>query len=300
MAVNDAVGYNRVPFVAADSFNMLAYMDKVLTDRTGVSEASSGLAPDALQNMTAKASAMIEQAGIGRTEMIVRSRAMGLKRAVKGLLKLVIQHSDAPRQIRLKGRPLEIDPRQWNAGMDVSINIGLGAGSRERDLMALGVVKNTQAMIATNAPHLGIVTPKTIYNAAVTEAASAGIKNPENFYEQPPEGAQLIPPDQPNPEMIKLQAQMQLEEKKMQAQREKEIAQGEADVVVAQAKAELEREAAEREAQIKLAEIASRERIEMAKLDLEREKMAVDLIVNPGPEQPSEIDSAVTAVEAVQ
>ena len=297
--VADAVQYNRVPFVAADSFNMLAYMDKVVTDRTGVSEASSGLAPDALQNMTAKASAMIEQAGIGRTEQMVRSLAMGLRKAIKGLFKLVIQHADAPTQIRLKGRPLVIDPRQWNAGMDVSINIGLGAGSRERDLMALGMVKQTQAMIATQAPHLGIVTPETIYRVAITEAASAGIKTPENFYKAPEEGATLIPPNQPNPEMIKLQAQMQLEEKKMQAQREKEIAQGQADIAVAQQKALLEQQFAKQEADMKRLEIHSQQAIEFAKIDaqaqLEREKMAVQLLTNPGEEKP-EVDQSAEAV----
>ncbi|OCO98909.1 hypothetical protein BC374_25730 [Ensifer sp. LC13] len=50
------------------------------TDRTGISDASSGLAPDALQNMTAKASARVEQAGIGQTELMVRTFAQGLRR----------------------------------------------------------------------------------------------------------------------------------------------------------------------------------------------------------------------------
>jgi len=37
------------------------------TDRTGISDASSGMAPDALQNMTAKATALVEQAGSRET-----------------------------------------------------------------------------------------------------------------------------------------------------------------------------------------------------------------------------------------
>jgi uncharacterized protein YjaG (DUF416 family) len=84
-SVKDALGYNAVPFVAKDSFAMLDYMDNEAKERTGISDASSGLAPDALQNMTAKASAMIEQAGIGQTELMVRTAAQGLKRLFRGL-----------------------------------------------------------------------------------------------------------------------------------------------------------------------------------------------------------------------
>ena len=77
--VRAALGFNQVPFVARDSFGMLEYLDGVASDRTGVSDASAGLAPDALQNMTATASAMIEQAGIGQTELMVRTVADGLR-----------------------------------------------------------------------------------------------------------------------------------------------------------------------------------------------------------------------------
>lgn len=311
VAIDEAVTFRPVPFVAKESFAMLPFFDEMLADRTGINDASAGLAPDALQNMTAKGSALLEQGGIARTELMIRNVANGLRKAFKGLYKLMIQNADHPRMVRLKGEMVQIDPRQWNMDMDVTVNVGLGAGSRERDMMALAAIEQTQAMIATQGPHLGIVTPDNIYETAIAKTAAAGMKTPGRFFTKPQEGTPLVPPQGPNPEMLKMQAQMEfeqaklglqaeLEQMKMQAQRDKEAAQGEADVAVAQAKAELEREAAEREAQIKLAEIASRERIEMAKLDLEREKMAVDLIVNPGPEQPSEIDSAVTAVEAVQ
>ena len=70
-AVGEAVGYSQVPMVADKSFSMLSYLDNELTDRTGISDASSGLPPDALQNVTAKASALVEQSGIGQVEMMV-------------------------------------------------------------------------------------------------------------------------------------------------------------------------------------------------------------------------------------
>ena len=132
-----AIGYDVKPFVADKSFGMLEYMDNEATERTGVSDASSGLAPDALQNMTAKASAMIEQAGIGQTELMVRTAAEGLRRFFRGILRLITRHQDIPRTVRLRDEWVQVDPRHWNADMDCAVNTGLGAGTRERDLMVM-------------------------------------------------------------------------------------------------------------------------------------------------------------------
>jgi hypothetical protein len=42
------------------------------------------------------------------------------------LLKLVVANQDAPRMIRLRNEFVEMDPRGWNANMDVTVNTGLG------------------------------------------------------------------------------------------------------------------------------------------------------------------------------
>ncbi len=52
--------------------------------------------------MTAKATALVEQAGIGQTELMVRTFAQGLRRVFKGLLGLTIKHQDRPRAVRLR------------------------------------------------------------------------------------------------------------------------------------------------------------------------------------------------------
>ena len=129
---------------------MLEYLDKEASDRTGVSDMSSGLPPDALQNVTAKASAMVEQAGIGQAEMMVRTVADGLRRLFLGLFKLTIRHQDVPKMVRLRGEWVEFDPRQWNAEMDCTVNTGLGAGTRERDMMMMQQVMGGAARNAGN------------------------------------------------------------------------------------------------------------------------------------------------------
>lgn len=272
--VGEAVGQNIVPFVAKESFSMLAYMDEEATDRTGISEASSGMAPDALQNMTAKASAMVEQAGIGQTEMMVRTLANGLKRVFKGLLKLVIQHQDKPRTIRLRDQWVTFDPRSWDASMDASVNTGLGAGTRERDMMMMQLVIGLQErLLVSMGPDNPFVKPDNLYNALSKQVEAAGLRTPGLYFTKPdPEEIQAkldAQKNAPDPEMQKAQAQMQVEkakgeiqimlaDKKMQADASKEKAQLEADIIMK-----------DKDVQAQLI-------IEQAKIEWEREKFAME------------------------
>lgn len=218
-----AVAYDQKPFVAGTSFGMLEYLDAEATDRTGVSDASSGLAPDALQNMTAKASAMVEQAGIGQTELMVRTLADGLRRFFRGLLRLNIRHQDKPRVVRLKGDWVEFDPRHWNSEMDCAVNTGLGAGTRERDMMVMQQVIGLQEkMLGAFGPDNPFVKPDQVYNAVAKMVEAAGLRTPGLYFTEPDPAEVQAKLDamknQPSPEMVRAQTQMQIEQAKMQAQ----------------------------------------------------------------------------------
>lgn len=236
MDVRSAVGYNQVPLVAQTSFDMLAYFDAEATDRTGISDVSGGLAPDALTNVTAKASSMIEAAGIAQTEQMVRTVAERLKKVFKGLLKLTIKHQDKPRVVRLRKQWVTFDPRQWNAGMDVDVNTGLGAGTRERDMMMMQVVGQQQEKLLaaygpTNNP---FVTAENIWNSVSKGVEATGLRTPELYFTQPTEESmkafQDAQANQPNPQMEKLkvdqakaQSDAQLAMQKLQQENQLEV-----------------------------------------------------------------------------
>lgn len=284
--VRAALGFNTVPFVAQHSFSMMEYLDTEAQDRTGVSDASAGLAPDALQNMTAKASAMIEAAGIGQTEMMVRTIADGLKRFFRGLLRLSIRHQDAPRTVRLRNEWVQMDPRQWNAEMDCSVNTGLGAGTRERDMMMMQQVIGLQEkLLAGFGPDNPFVKPGNVSAAIMKLAESAGLKTPSLYFAEPdPQEVQAkldAMKNQPNPEQMKIQAQMQLEQAKMQMEAEKakaqiqidqnrEAAQRDADLMVKQAEI-----AAEQQKQAD--KLASDAALQERQLAFEREKFSAEM-----------------------
>jgi hypothetical protein len=257
-SVNDvrgALGWTQVPFVAGTSFQMLDYLDAEATDRTGISDASSGLSPDALQNMTAKASAMIEQTGIGQTELMVRTCARGLKRVFKGLLRLTIKHQDQPRMVRLRGQWVTFDPRPWNADMDATVNVGLGAGTRERDMMAMQAIMSLQEKLLASlgADNNPFVSPDNLYNAIEKFVEAVGLPSGDMFFKKPTpdemEQLKASKANQPNPEM---------EKAKMAAEAQKEKAN--VDLQIAQLKA------------------ASEERLEMKKLEMEdaRQRYQID------------------------
>lgn len=259
ISAQDAMGFQQVPFVAAQSFSMLEYMDKEAQERTGVTDASSGLAPDALQNMTAKASAMIEAAGIGQTELMVRTIAEGLREFFKLILRLVVKHQDVPRTVRLRGEWVQYDPRSWNADMDCTVNTGLGAGTRERDMQTMMSVMTMQEKLlaafgAANNPY---VTPDNLYNTLEKLVQASGLKSVDMYFTKPdPQQVQAMieaQANQPDPEQMKVQAQMQLEQAKlqvdvqkeqarMQADASKEREQRDADLIVAKQKMEMDRE----------------------------------------------------------
>ncbi|WP_216330650.1 phage portal protein [Rhizobium sp. X9] len=240
--VRAALGFTQVPFVGAQSFQMLDYFDREMADVTGITDAAGGLAPDALQNVTAKASSMVEQAGIAQTELMARTIARGLVPVFKGLLKLTIKHQDKPRMVRLRKKWVTFDPKPWNSGMDVIVNTGLGAGTRERDMMMMQMIVGLQEKILAQLGTVNnpFVTPKNMFNALTKLVQASGMRATDQFFTEPTEDQinKLIAQqsNQPNPEMEKLKQQ--------------------------QAKADMD-------AKIEQQKIESNERIEMAKLQQE-------------------------------
>ncbi len=113
--------------VAQAAFPMLQYLDTVQSKRTGVSDASQGLDPAILQNVTAAAVASMQQAGAGKIELMARIFAeTGVKSLFQGILHLLCKYQDKARMVRMRGEFVEFDPRTWANQYDVSINVGLG------------------------------------------------------------------------------------------------------------------------------------------------------------------------------
>lgn len=128
-----------MPFVGQQAFPMLEYMDGIKEDRTGMSRASMGLNADAPQSSTKAAVSATISASQSRLELTTRILAEGMKKLFKQILQLTVANQDKARMIRSRNKWVQVDPRMWDATMDVSINVGLGNGDTEQKMAMLGI-----------------------------------------------------------------------------------------------------------------------------------------------------------------
>lgn len=133
------------PFVGAEAMGVLAYVDEVKAQRTGITRASRGLDPEALQSATKVAVQNTIEASQERVEMIARTLAETLvKQVFRGVLRMLVRHQDQPRMVRLRGQWVAVDPRVWDAEMDVSVNVALGRGPDSQRMAFLMMVLQQQ------------------------------------------------------------------------------------------------------------------------------------------------------------
>ena len=86
---------------------MMDYLDQIKEDRTGMSKASMGLNPDALQSSTKAAVSATVSASQAQIELLCRVFAEnGMKPLFKKILKLLNKHQEKARMVRLRNMGL--------------------------------------------------------------------------------------------------------------------------------------------------------------------------------------------------
>lgn len=174
------------PFIGPQALQVLDYLDKIKAKRTGQSDASQGLDPDVLQSTTrAAVNATISGAEEAK-ELIARTFAeTGVKKLFKGALQTITRHQDKPRVIRLRGKFVEMDPRDWDGDMDAKANVGLGRGDDLQKMGFLGQIKATQeAILMQMGPGNPIVGLDQYYNTLAEMCRIAGYKDAGRFFRQ--------------------------------------------------------------------------------------------------------------------
>ena len=133
---------------AGQSFPMLEYLDGVQAKRTGVSDMNQGLDANVLQNVSATAVATMTAQSQGKLELIARIYAdTGVKHLMQGILQLVCKYQDQPRAMAINGKPLNIDPREWDNQYNVNINVGLGNGTGNEKVAMLQMILGKQEQV---------------------------------------------------------------------------------------------------------------------------------------------------------
>jgi predicted GNAT family acetyltransferase len=229
-----------VPPTANQSFPLLEYLDSVQAKRTGVSDQMNGLNPDVLQNSTATAVAMMQNSAAGKVELIARVFAeTGVKDLFQKILQLLCKYQDKERIVRLRGKYVSIDPREWTNGFDISINVGLGTGNKQEQMAMIAMVLSKQEEILKTA---GIQNPLvSLQNYRQTLGRfieAAGFKDSNEFFlEITPEQEQQMA-QQSQQQGQQQDPAMQAYVAQMQAKMEADNAKAQNDIQISQVKAE--------------------------------------------------------------
>jgi hypothetical protein len=270
---SEAIQTLHQPFDLNNALGMMEYVDQIREVRTGIGEVSAGLDADVLQNQTAMAASLGNAAKNARVELITRLFAeTGVKKVFKLILQTVIKHQDEARMVKFNEEFTQIDPRYWNADMDLTINVGLGTGNNDRKMGHLAAVLNYQEklMAADPAGGLGIVKPENVYRSLVEVAKAAQLQNPEQYFTDPTKAAQMgQQQEKQDPEAQAAQAEMQMKGQVAQAEMQMKAQ-------AMQAEMQMKQQASQQAAQVKMQEASQKAQLEQARaraqLDLEREK----------------------------
>lgn len=262
-----------VPSVIAQAFPMLQYLDDAQAKRTGISDMQQGLDPNVLQNVTAAAVAAATSAAGGKLELIARNFAeTGVKSLFKGILHLLCKYQDKPTLMRMRGKYVPIDPREWSNQYDLDISVGLGTGSKgEQMTMLQMVLAKQEAILQQFGPNNPLVSVGQYRGTLGRFIEAAGFADSAEFFKEiTPEVEQMLAqPQEPkqDPAMAALiqqsQAQIQIAQQKAQS-----------DIQAAQQKAmadiQLQREKAAADIQIQREKAA-------ATLELKREELSAEI-----------------------
>ena len=248
-----------VPFTAGQTLGALTYLDSLVETKTGVSRASMGLDPDAMQSTTKAAVQATVQSAAGQVEVMVRNLADGMRDLFGIMLRLMSKNVDEEQMMRMNGSFVPVDPRVWDASFDVSINVGLGTGREEEKIMALNQALQMQTMVyQTYGPMNGLVSMTNIRNTLADQLAISGIRNADRYFA----------PITPEIEMQMLQMQQQAQAQQGQAP-DPNAAFLQAEQIKAQVKMQSD-----------MAKLQLDGQKAAASDDLKRDQMAQDLLVD--------------------
>jgi hypothetical protein len=242
------VSWLQVPNVSSGVLAALEYLATVRENRTGIVRNNQGLDADSL-NKTASGMNMLMSAAQQRQELIARVLA---ETAIKRLYRLVyraIKRACAGPVKYWSGRQFaSCDPSRWPDEMELSVNVGLGTGSKDQAIQHLALIGSLQEKLIAlqggqaDGPY---VTPENVANAAQKVTETLGFKTPGMFFQPPDRIAAAVPPTgepqpappPPDPAVALALAQIEIARQAAAADTEIKRLKAEADIEIAQWKA---------------------------------------------------------------
>jgi hypothetical protein len=241
-----------------DVTGALEYISTVAEHRTGIVRNAQGLNPDTLHD-TADGARQLIAAAQKRIRMIARVFAeTGIKDLFLNVHQLLRTHGKQAKAY-IGGEWADIDPSTWPERKGLQVEIGVGSGGREHDIMAgtqllMMQEKVIQAQGGFDGPLLGA---ENVYAAAKRQTERLGFRNGEIYWRDPKTYQAPSPVEPPEVQKAKLDAQV----KQQAAQFDAQIKERELQLRVQQDAAKLAQEG-----QIKREQMAGEFQLEMERM----------------------------------
>lgn len=178
---------------------MIEQLQVAKENRTGWTRYSQGLDSNSL-NKTMGGMSMIMNASQKRMKLMARIMAEALVAPMfRGIFKTLTDYCMDKLSFRLNGKFVQYDPQEWRDGYDMTVNVGLGTGERDQQLMHLNMISQAQQAAMAGGGMGLLVTPQNIFNTQKRIVENAGYKNVEEFWTDPQ--GKMPPPPQPDPKI---------------------------------------------------------------------------------------------------
>jgi hypothetical protein len=221
---------------SAGTMALMEFTTQQLENSTGWSRQSMGNDASGLATTATAANIVTNKADM-RIDLIARNFAEGFSELFLFMLKLTCQHQNKKVIAKIAGDWKDIDPREWRNQFDVNINVGIGLGNKDQKIQQAMMLMAQQEKVFP----LGVSNAQGIYQASTEVARLLGYKNADKFFTDP--SKQPPQPPRPDPEQIKMQGAMQLEQMKMQAEAQGKQFQAQATAQVEQMKLQFQAQA---------------------------------------------------------
>lgn len=282
-----------VPFVAGQTLVALQYVDQMVEMKTGVTRASMGLDPDALQSTTRAAVQATVQGAAGQVEVMVANLAYtGMRRLFQQILKLMAKHSTKAEMLRINGQYVPMDPRVWDADLDATVNVGLGTGREDQKTAMLGQVMQIQLQtIGAYGPDNPLAGVQQLRNTLSDLLAINGLNNADRYFMQPQPAQpqqQAAPGAQAPQQGDQAQAMVAAEQIKAQAKLTSDQQRLQLDFMKAQMQDDRERDKMTQDLEIAMAEIAAKYGVAIDTARIKAEQEATNAMMpQMMPQQPN-------------
>jgi hypothetical protein len=240
----NAIRYEKHPFVFPEAMQGLEYMDQIKENRTGTNRYFTGIDQNAL-NKTATGIQTLSTMAAQRVEQIARILGSGIEDLARIVHELILKGGHKKEVVKLRGEWVEVDPATWRKRSDFKISVGFASGNKDAMVGRLMLIGDKQLQALEMG--LPIVKPENLYETMLELTKAGDFATPERFWTDP---AMAEPqPQQPNPDMLRLQGEMtakqaELEMSQEQSQAEMAMAQQKSQTDAALKQQELEQKAA--------------------------------------------------------